>query len=164
MDSPTWYALCLAAVLVILVLGRLSIFLITLLRAYGLVYLLRHVFYPTLFKRRDGSGSISRLQATLITLYLVANGVSMSIGVHTLKDLQYRAGAVACANLIPLFFGGRMNFWLDSLGCSLHAYYLMHRWAGRVLVLEGLLHASLAIASMSWEHSKEQTSGVVVRK
>ncbi|KAI9886475.1 MAG: hypothetical protein M1823_001725 [Watsoniomyces obsoletus] len=146
----------------ILILRRIGLLLIAFFRAYGLFYLLKHVFYPVLFKRRNGCDSITRLQALIILIYVAANGVAMGVGIRSASQLQSRASTLAIVNLVPLFFGGRMNIWIDHLGMSLQSYYLVHHWMGRAVVVQGLVHAGLAIsASVKWETSRSMVSGVV---
>jgi hypothetical protein len=93
-----------------------------------------------ILKRRYWS-SITFLEALLFSLYLVANGVLMVVGIHwSFTAFATRAGALSAVNMIPLFLGGRTNYLADSLGIPLHTYYLAHHWIGRVVILQSLLH------------------------
>jgi hypothetical protein len=164
MDLIQWYAISLAAMVSSFIIGNICVFFVCLIRAYGLFYLQKYIFYPVLFKRRNGSGSITRFQAMFIITYVAANGILMSIDIHSISDLQHRAGALATVNIMPLFLGGRMNIFLDYVGMSLHSYHMMHHWVGRTVVVQGFLHAVLAIYSTTkWEYNKSQISGIVVR-
>ncbi|KAI9884401.1 MAG: hypothetical protein M1823_003811 [Watsoniomyces obsoletus] len=162
MDITRWYGYSLIAVIGCLIVRQTCIFFFAFVRAYGLFYLLKQVFYPVLFKRRNRSDSITRSQAMIILIYLAANGLLLGLHIRTAAELQSRSSKLAMINMVPLFFGGRMNFWIDYLGITLQAYYLMHHWVGRVVVAQGLIHSGLAIAaSMRWDHSQNQISGTI---
>ncbi len=164
MDIIHWYAISLAAIVSSLIIGNICVFFVSIIRAYGLFYLQKYIFYLVLFKRRNGSGSITRFQALSIITYMAANGILMSIGIRSMSDLQHRAGALATVNIMPLFLGGRMSILLDYVGMSLHSYHMMHHWVGRTFVEQCFLHAVLAIySSTKWEYNKSQISGIIVR-
>ncbi len=164
-DVARWYAYSLAAVVGGLVVRQACLLFVAFVRAYGLFYLFKHVFYPALFERRNnGFDTVTRLHALIILTYIVANGILLGIRTHSAADLRSRASTLAMINMIPLFFGGRMNFWIDYLGIRLRTYYLMHRWVGRMVVLQGLLHTGLAIsASSRWDRDRLSITGTIVR-
>ncbi|KUI65140.1 hypothetical protein VM1G_00669 [Cytospora mali] len=47
---------------------------------------------------------------------------------------------ITMINLVPLFLGGRTNVVIDYLDISLHIYYFAHRWLGRIVVAQALIH------------------------
>ena len=70
---------------------------------------------------------------------------------HTIyppHDLISRTGVMASINMVPLFLGGRTNIMVDILGVSVHSYYLAHHWIGRVVVVQGLIHAGLVMSKV----------------
>ena len=88
----------------------------------------------------------------------------MGLGIKSTSDLISRSGMMASINLIPLFLGGRTSVLANFLGISLHTYYLAHHWIGRIVVLQGLLHVGLVIASgKPWTFDSFQISGISVR-
>ncbi len=64
---------------------------------------------------------------------------------------------------MPLALGGHMNIVVSRYGITSRAYERMHRWLGRVAVVEGLVHASLATASRTPDlHDSSQVAALVV--
>ncbi|KAH0545347.1 hypothetical protein FGG08_000646 [Glutinoglossum americanum] len=101
------------------------------------------------------------IQAIVLLAYVVVNGICMGIGVRNTKDLMLRSGMMASVNIVPLFLGGRTSFLANGIGIPLHTYYLAHHWVGRTAIIQGLLHASLAILSSNTV-GKHIISGLVV--
>ena len=62
--------------------------------------------------------------------------------------LRNRSGVLAVVNMVPLFiFAGRNNPLIKLLGISFDTYNLLHRWLGRVVILESLAHTLAFLAS-----------------
>jgi hypothetical protein len=62
--------------------------------------------------------------------------------------LRNRSGTLAVVNMIPLFImAGRNNPLIQLLGISFDTFNLLHRWVGRVVILESLTHALAFLAS-----------------
>ncbi|OIW33357.1 hypothetical protein CONLIGDRAFT_695823 [Coniochaeta ligniaria NRRL 30616] len=62
--------------------------------------------------------------------------------------LRNRSGVLSVVNMIPLFiFAGRNNPLIKLLGISFDTYNLLHRWIGRVVILEALTHTLAFLAS-----------------
>ena len=90
----------------------------------------------------------SRLQLFFLTVYYSMN-VTLCV-IHLPHDaerdvlakiLRNRTGVLAVVNMIPLFlFAGRNNPLIWLLGISYDTYNLLHRWLGRLVVLEALAH------------------------
>ncbi|KAI8626617.1 hypothetical protein F5Y19DRAFT_488216 [Xylariaceae sp. FL1651] len=51
---------------------------------------------------------------------------------------------LAVVNATPLFLGGRTNPFADFIGIPLSTYYIFHHFIGRVVIIEGSIHAVLA--------------------
>ncbi|KAF7894689.1 uncharacterized protein EAF01_010139 [Botrytis porri] len=70
---------------------------------------------------------------------------------------MHQAGLLSTINLIPLGLGGHMNIVADSFGLNPESFNCMHRWIGRVAVIEGVFHTILGIAlgNIVWQHSKQ---------
>lgn len=80
-----------------------------------------------------------------ICLIIGGNVAALSISVHDKLELDKRVATVAAINATILFLGGRTNPWANFLGISLSRYYFFHRWIGRVVIIEGLIHSVLSI-------------------
>jgi len=62
--------------------------------------------------------------------------------------LRNRSGVLAVVNMVPLFiFAGRNNPLIRLLGISFDTYNLLHRWVGRIVILESLCHTLAFLAS-----------------
>jgi len=108
------------------------------------IWILRHLIYALCVQRRYWT-SITWIQALLMFIYVIGNGVCMGLEVQDLSQLMIRSGSIASVNIIFLFLGGRRNFVAGRIGLPLHVYYLAHHLVGRMVVLQGILHAVLAI-------------------
>ncbi|OTB08445.1 hypothetical protein M426DRAFT_51954 [Hypoxylon sp. CI-4A] len=70
------------------------------------------------------------------------------------KQLRNRSGTLATVNMIPLFvMAGRNNPLISLLGMSFDTFNLLHRWFGRIVVLEAVCH------TFAFWAASAQTSG-----
>ncbi|KAA8630289.1 hypothetical protein SMACR_05451 [Sordaria macrospora] len=111
----------------------------------------------------------SRLHSVLLALYLASNLAYMFAlnwgnenKYSFLAELRGRSGTLAMVNMVPLIIlAGRNNPLIGLLQVSFDTYNLLHRWMGRVVVLEVLLHmiawAVVQIADNGWAGVKEKT-------
>lgn len=96
----------------------------------------------------------SRLQTTFLLAYLTATIVLTCISVqwdksteHIEEQLLKRTGFMAIMNMIPLFLlAGRNNPLIVWTGITFDTYNLIHRWLGRIVVAEAIVHGSLWVA------------------
>ena len=133
----------------------------------------RHLLYAPLGKKRHNreiqlSSAInvgtlpSRFHTLLLALYLLSNfaycaalnyrGKSKA---EVIAQLRGRSGSLAVVNMMPLFaLAGRNNPLIRILRVSFDTYNLLHRWMGRMVVLESLVHtiawAANQIAATGW--------------
>jgi hypothetical protein len=145
MNIIQWYAISLAGVLAIFFIRQASLYAPS-FYYFILFYLSKYFTSPLLIQRRYWT-SVTSIQAIALLAYVITNGVCMGIGVRNIKDLMLRSGMLASVNMVPLFLGGRTSSLANGVRIPLHTYYLVHHWVGRVAVIQGLLHASLAISS-----------------
>jgi hypothetical protein len=139
------------------------IYLYALCGAIGLLvlFIVCRFFYPliepsirvrvTQFKyskmKLSGTGfAVTGLQISSLILYLAANGFLLGVGISDLAELEQRAAAIASANLMLVFLGGRTNALADFAQIPLSTYYFGHRWIGVVATCEALLHSALALS------------------
>jgi hypothetical protein len=96
----------------------------------------------------------SLFQAVFLTAYLGANVALCVVSVNwgeerkkVLVQLRNRSGVLAVVNMVPLFvLAGRNNPLIPLLGISFDTFNLLHRWFGRVVVLESLCHTGAYLA------------------
>jgi predicted ferric reductase len=79
------------------------------------------------------------VMATTLTVYdLPWSGPMETV----LTDVIQRTGYMAIMNMLPLFLlAARNNPLITWTGIPFDTYNLVHRWLGRVVVLESLIHA-----------------------
>ncbi|KAL7930453.1 ferric reductase [Trichoderma chlorosporum] len=133
----------------------------------------KHAIYAPLFGKRHNrefrfSSAInvgtlpSRLHATLLFLYLASNVAYMFILDWTqanyfsfCAELRGRAGTLALVNMVPLIImAGRNNPLIGLLQISFDTYNLLHRWMGRIVAVEVIIHtiawAIPSVAESGW--------------
>lgn len=92
----------------------------------------------------------SRFQTILIILYVASQIVyctfldyNANVKEALIAELRGRSGTLAVLNMVPLFLlAGRNNPLIPLLRLSFDTYNLLHRWLGRLIVLESLVHTS----------------------
>lgn len=102
----------------------------------------------------------SRLQMLALVGYFVINIVFCCVridyaGVETvvLGEFKNRTGIMSVVNMIPLFLlAGRNNPFITFCGISFDTFNLLHRWIGRISVLEAVAHTA------AWMINKVNTS------
>ncbi|KAI1006425.1 hypothetical protein K3495_g1794 [Podosphaera aphanis] len=103
----------------------------------------------------------SRLQTILLSLFFFSN-IAYTLAVDWRKMNRYavaaemrgRSGVLAIVNMIPLvIFAGRNNPLIDILQVSFDTFNLMHRWTGRIVVFESVVH------TLSWAYVKYAATG-----
>jgi hypothetical protein len=123
-----------------------------------LLSLLR-IAYPVWIRRRKWRTSVTYLEVVLLLLYLIVNGICIRVVAYKASDAMRRLGIMASINMILLFLGGRTNKLADKFGVPLYTYYLLYYWVGRMVVIQGVLYAGLAI---SLSRNSLNKSGILV--
>ncbi|CAK7203787.1 hypothetical protein SEUCBS139899_006534 [Sporothrix eucalyptigena] len=90
----------------------------------------------------------TRLQAILLFAYMFSNLVYMMFLDYSqpdhwalLAELRGRSGTLAAVNMVPLLiFATRNNPLIHLLRISFDTYNLLHRWLGRIVVFESVVH------------------------
>ncbi|KAI9730173.1 MAG: hypothetical protein M1818_008267 [Claussenomyces sp. TS43310] len=131
----------------------------------------KHLIYAPLLRKRHNreirlSSAInvgtlpSRAHALILTGYLVSNmAYCASLDYKQdkyacLAELRGRSGSLSVANMIALIIlAGRNNPLITMLKVSFDTYNLLHRWMGRMVVLEAVLH------TLAWALVKVPASG-----
>ncbi|KAJ5834092.1 FAD-binding 8 [Penicillium robsamsonii] len=121
----------------------------------------KHILYAPLGKKRHNRelqlssavnvGTLpSRLQTILVTLYFASQvtycvflDYSVNNKAALVAELRGRSGTLAVLNMVPLFLlAGRNNPLIPLLHISFDTYNLLHRWLGRIVVLEAVVHTA----------------------
>ena len=124
-------------------------------------WLKKHFLYAPLGKKRHnreiqlssaiGIGTVpSRFQTILIFLYLMSQVVYclfLDYGTNEraalVAELRGRSGTLAVLNMVPLFLmASRNNPLISILHISFDTYNLLHRWLGRIVVVEAVTHTA----------------------
>ncbi|KAM4065350.1 ferric reductase like transmembrane component domain-containing protein [Hirsutella rhossiliensis] len=134
----------------------------------------KHLTYAPLLRKRHNRefrlssavnvGTLpSRLHTLLLFLFVSSNAAYMfiidwSVGnkYAACAELRGRSGTLAVVNMIPLIImAGRNNPLISLLKISFDTYNLLHRWMGRIIVVEVVVHtvawAIPAVAHKGWE-------------
>lgn len=134
----------------------------------------KQILYAPLFKKlhhgnlrlpfiKDAGTLPSRLHTFLLFLYVLSNTVYtfwLNYWVENkyslCAELRGRSGTLACVNMVPLvILAGRNNPLISLLHISFDTYNLMHRWIGRTIVAQILVHTIAwfvpAVTDLGWE-------------
>jgi len=134
-------------------------------QTYGKVFFLKHLFYPQIPRCFSTSGKTTRFDLLILVAFLSANALALSIGIRDVPGLIARSGLLSVINLMPLFSGGQMNIVASRCGVGLRAYARMHRWLGRVALIEGIIHFAAAWPTYKPNfNTLSEITGLVVRK
>jgi len=137
-----------------------------------------HILYaPVLRKRHNREIQLSsainvgtlptRFQLSFLTAYFITNVVFCVIEIPfadsyetVTRVVRNRSGVLATVNLIPLFLlAGRNNPLIPLLGISFDTYNLLHRWFGRIVILEAITHTLAHFAKGGWGPAVESLWG-----
>lgn len=119
----------------------------------------KHILYAPLGQKRHNreiqiSSAVSigtlpsRFQTILILsyvgsqfIYCVCLDYKANVQEALIAELRGRSGTLAVLNMVPLFLlAGRNNPLIPLLRLSFDTYNLLHRWLGRLVVLESVVH------------------------
>lgn len=140
----------------------------------------KHILYAPLGKKRHNReiqlssavniGTLpSRFQTILITLYLASQVVyclyldyAVNEKAALAAELRGRSGTLAVLNMVPLFLlAARNNPLISILHISFDTYNLLHRWLGRIVVLESVAHtAAWAVSAVDEQGMADMLSRV----
>ncbi len=116
------------------------------------------VYAPVVHKRHNREIQLSsainigtlptRLQLFFLAGYFATNVIFCVIDIQfhsnfstAAAQLRNRSGVLSVVNMIPLFLmAGRNNPLISWLGMSFDTFNLLHRWFGRVAILEAITH------------------------
>jgi predicted ferric reductase len=129
----------------------------------------QHVLYAPVLRKRHNreiqlSSAInvgtlpSRFQMTFLIAYFATNVAFCVIDIpfqdsyeQVARLVRGRSGILATINMVPLFLlAGRNNPLVPLLGISFDTYNLLHRWFGRIVILEAITHTLAHYAKGGW--------------
>jgi hypothetical protein len=146
MQVTVIYAISYASAIGLLVIWRLSQCLTVRAREHIVSFLSKWLLYTVIYPRLNGSSDVTIMAGSTVVLFIVANIVGSVIGVHSRLELSVRLSRMCVTNLLVLYLGGRSNFLVDKIfRLSTTEYHLLHRWIGRITLIEGLIHGTLCI-------------------
>ena len=149
-DVSEIYATFLGAALLVLLLLRLAEPLGTTIGAQIRRFFVKHVCYPLLICRRQGTTHLTRLECACLLLYFAANVSCLSLRIPSRQALSSRAGTLFALNATVLYDGGRTNFVVDKcLRVRRAQHELFHRWIGRTAAIEGCIHGIIQLTTSS---------------
>ena len=146
----------------------------------------QHLLYAPLFGRRHkkeirigqlGFGILpSRPQSIVLTGLIAMNIVFCAHGIEwhgpldiKLNHLRNRSGTLSVVNMIPLvLMAGRNNPLIGLLNLPFDTFNLFHRWFGRIIVIEALVHTiaftTKLVHGAGWKGAQEslKTSPVLI--
>lgn len=105
----------------------------------------------------------SRLHAVILGIYLISNMVYMFYEdwfqenrYSLAAEIRGRSGTLSLVNMVPLIImAGRNNPLISMLKVSFDTYNLLHRWMGRMVVIEAVIHtiawAYVAVAADGYD-------------
>lgn len=125
----------------------------------------RLLYAPILGKRHNREFQLSaainmgtlptRFQFLFLTAYLGTQVAFCVVSIHwdqsfttVAKELRNRSGILSVVNMVPLFIiAGRNNPLISWLNISFDTFNLIHRWLGRIVVLDACVHTGAWMAS-----------------
>lgn len=125
---------------------------------------IRHrLLYTLLVKRYNGSQDYTYLSILCIALYLATNTVFLLVNLPSNLPLNEsiieRSGAVFIFNLVPLYIGTSSRVILElGFGLCLRQSLLVHKWIGRVCIINGIIHILSSLAIIKWKFAPMQIS------
>ena len=117
-------------------------------------FLHKRLNYILVIKRQKGSSNISVFIAILIFLYITANIIIYTLKILGRAKLIKHYSSLFVINMVSLYLGGRTSLISDKVHLNLSQYGLLHRWVGRVCVIQGLIHSFInfsVVPSSTWE-------------
>jgi hypothetical protein len=126
-----------------------------------------NILYAPIFRKRHNrefqiSSAVNigtlptRLQLLFLLGYLATNVAFCVVSIHwdqsfatVAKELRNRSGVLAMVNMVPLFIlAARNNPFITWMNISYDTFNLLHRWFGRIVVLQSIVHTVAWMATI----------------
>lgn len=126
--------------------------------SYAPVYGTRHSRGFRLLRLNLGTAPL-RIEVMLLVTYLILNLIFIFVMVDWWQDysekmfqLKYAAGHLAVMNTPGLVLSaGRNNPLIQLLGIPFDTFNLMHRWVGRVIAANAVVHMAAVLANQGYQ-------------
>lgn len=142
LSITVYYGIAFAAPVILIGIARLFGFIINGMST-SISIIFKYLAYreiPHSWIYSNTSETFTFLDLCSVSLYIIANGIAMLYNMRTLDELRLRSGVLAIINLIPLGFNAHSNILSDKLKLSTAHYSRIHRWIGRVSIVQCLVH------------------------
>ena len=151
------YAIAYASTLGFLFLWRISHFLTAQARKHLFSTFSKWFLYTILLPRLRGSSDLTVFASCITGPIYRCEHHRLSGSVHSKAEFSLCLVKLTTTNLMCLYFGGRTNILLDRLFHLSHTDQInLHRWIGRIAVIEGLIHGTVGISELQsptrWKH------------
>ena len=158
------YALIVGGCLLAFAVARLFFWFSRSYTASITTFVLKHLIYPCVLRRRAFVGPVSRLTLAMQVAYWAIAAASNVVGVKNLDDVGSRAGSLAIFHLIPLALGGRWFGFLPSLlGLHHQTISRLHSTFGCMTLVQSAIHVGLLLRNgpLDWSRSKNRFGLIV---
>lgn len=146
MDVATWYAVALGGLITAFFLAYMLLSVLAIAQLFGKRIFQKYLSYRQIPRYLRGPGKTTWFHLLLLLTFLITNVIALSVGVDDVPEFARRSGLLSVVNLIPLFLGGQINAISSHCGIGLKTYTRIHRWLGRVAIVEGLIHVIVTIS------------------
>ena len=143
MELTLAYSIALGSFAILLIVQRITATVLRYTRPRSIQLARKHLLYKLLWTRFAGSSNVTRLHGSFLAIYFAANVTCCVLGVDNVALFASRTGLLSIINIAPLMLGGRTNPILDMIKVDLNTYGTLHRWSGRVALLQGMTHCVL---------------------
>jgi hypothetical protein len=150
MHTTLIYVISLASAVGMLVLWKVYQLIDVKTRRAIFLYARKKLLYTLVYRRRSGSDNVNVPSLLSVCLLIAANITVCALNFKDRKELAKRCGSLSLVNMVPLFLGGQRSTLTDRvlhLGSTEQS--LLHRWMGRVCVVQGLVHGIVFAMSTS---------------
>jgi predicted ferric reductase len=114
-----------------------------------------HLLYAPIFRASQGSySSPMSLQALYLSILLATNAGLCFWDIpfgkpEALEVLRARSGTISLANMVPLYITTSVkNPLINLLNISFQNFNFMHRWFGRIVIVEAIFHAGCHLTTV----------------
>lgn len=152
MNFDEIYGLVLASVFAVLIGWHLAAE-ISRARAllFGTTRLRKLVLQTLIFTRQPGAEDVSIGTAIAVLIWIGFNVAACALNIASKQQLASRLSAIAILNAVPLMTGGRSSLLASNvLGLSPPRQSAVHRWLGRICLVEAAAHACIRLSLQGW--------------
>jgi hypothetical protein len=143
------YSVTLLAILASCILWKALCALDSYTNHFFLPWIIRHVLYFSIIKKRPGSSSVNFLCALALLFLFGFNIFGLLYKLQAVEDLSPRSSWLFLTNLAPLYLGYKASFLTsfltERLFLDLRYFHVVHRWLGRACFVLSMFHSLIQI-------------------